>query len=138
MKKNSNKKTAFTLIEVLLALFTLATAATILANLQGRAIFRVIKSRDEIEKIFFIKKDLYALTYNVKKDQKKIVNKLENPEMTITSELVDIQPKSTLKNFRDKIKIAQTDALWIQQGGERQVKMLTFVFIPPEDKEEKK
>lgn len=133
-----NKRSAFTLIEVLLALFILATAATILSNLQGRAIFRVFKSRDDIEKLFFIKKDLYTLLGNEPEDQKKRVNKLEELEMTIRSELVDLHAKSSLKAFRDKIKIAQAEGVWIQGAGEPQVKMITFAFVPPKDKDKEK
>src|SRR5579862_3690490 len=64
----NTSRPAFTMIEVLLALSILASSVFLLSRLNVRSLFRVMRDRDEIEKIFLIKKDFYKFLY--KTDQK--------------------------------------------------------------------
>jgi len=135
-------KRAFTLLEVLLALSILTSSVFVLSQLHMRALFRVIRDRNEIEKIFLVKKDLYKLFFKADKkawpkEEKPQINKLENPEMVITSYVRDIDAKSSLKKFKDKIFIAQSEGEWKSGHLEQRAKIVSFVLKPPKEKEKK-
>ena len=135
-------KRAFTLFEVLLALAILTGSVFVLSQLHMRSLFRVVSDRDDIEKIFLIKKDVYSFFF--KHDNKKLptrerptVHTLEIPEMKISSYTAEVDQKSSLKKFKDKILMVYSDAEWKNGTTQRQTKMLTFVLKPPKEKEKR-
>jgi len=142
--KNFHKTSgnAFTMIEVLLALSILASSVVVLSRLNVRSLFRVMRDRDEVEKIFLIKKDFYKFLYKL--DQKTwplhakpLVHKLENPEMTISSYVRDIDKKSSLKKFKDKIYIVQSEGVWKSSDLVYNTKIVSFMLKPVKEKEKK-
>jgi len=121
----------FTFAEVLLALFVLATSMYLLSNLQFRSLMKVSDGREEIERVFLIKKALYELFLDpiLKKKDKQIVEKLEKPEVVITSHNKAIdKKKSVLKDFAEDIDIIWAEGTWKSGMRNRRSKMISFVF----------
>jgi len=134
----SNK--AFTFPEVLLSLVVLAVSMTLLLNLQTRSIFRIYKSRDEVDRIFPIKERLLRFfDKTVAKDedpQKPVVERLEQPEVAITLKTSPINAKSSLKKFKDHLVLISSEGKWKTAKNERSLKMVSFVFKAKEQKHE--
>lgn len=128
---------AFTLIEVLIALFILATTGFVLSSVQMRSFMRVKKDQQNIKRIFLIKKELYKLLVTPPESEKPVVQKLENPEMRMTSGMIEIPKKSSLRSFKDNLRIIQTEADWKDTGLVRKEKMISFLYKEFEEKEKK-
>lgn len=136
------KKNGFTLLEVILALFILVSAVTIISNTQFRAIFTLWKGREKIDRVFFIKKDLLDIFFKIPEKQKEIarikdrpiVTTLENPEIKISSTLLEINKKSSLKNFIDFIDVVKTSGEWKSGTSNMKIEMLAFVQKEKEEK----
>ena len=131
------KNHGFTLLEVLLALMVLVSAVYIISNLQSRALFKVLRERNDIEKTFRIKKELYFCLTNPPKEEKKIVNKIESEEAIFTSQLFNISSKSKLVDMKKMIKIIKTDASWKHNNATHEASMVSFVYKPSKDQEKK-
>ena len=130
-----NKKNGFTLFEVILALVILTTSVVLISEMQTRALFRVFDDRDTIEKVFLVKKDLYsALLYPVLRP--KTVHNIEDPEMVITTEVVDVAKKSALSAWHDKLKIIRSEGVWKKDQFTRRVLMGSIIFKPDDKKEQ--
>ena len=85
------KFTGFTLAEVLIAVFILTSSVFVLTELQIRSMFRMLKDKDLVERIFLIKRDLYTVFITLpKKENKEVKNQIEEPEITIISEMKEI------------------------------------------------
>ncbi len=132
------RKAAFTLVEVLLAMTILTSCVFIIANLQSRALNKVLRERDEIERTFLLKRDLYAGFITPPEAGKKIVNRLENPNVTLTTQAVDIQPKSGLKEFKNVIQMLKTEAAWKKDNVYHEIPMMSIVVKPAEKEQEKR
>jgi prepilin-type N-terminal cleavage/methylation domain-containing protein len=136
-------KSGFTFFEVLLCLFILSVALGVLSNLQMRGLFRVQQDEDEIGKVFLVKQRLYHYFFRPHEQEqfrpeKPIIAKYENPEITIATELVEINTKSSLKPFRDTVLILQAEGSWVYDLLKRRVKMVTLVLKPPKEEKEKR
>ena len=134
MKKNSG----FTFAEVLLALSVLATSMYLYSNLQFRSMFKIQDSRDVIDRIFFVKKALYEsfLDPEFKRDKPR-VEKLETPQVTITTHKQDVdKKKSELKDFAQTIDIIWSEGVWKSGLRDRRTKMISFVFKEEESGDE--
>jgi len=133
-----NKSSAFTIFEVLLSLGILVTAVSIVANLEMRALLRVLNDRDELSKIFFIKKEQYLQSLKHHKEQKKFMQKLEDPVMKITSQVDSISPKSSLASLKHRLFLVQSTITWKYERVERLTGMTTFVIRNELKKEKEK
>ena len=124
MQKNSS----FTLIEVAFSLFILITSVYLLSNLQFRALDKARATKDEIIRVFFIKKYLYKLYISLPKKDKPLKVVMENPNVVITSHKQEINKKSSLKQFAKDIDIIWTSGNWKQAGiFDKELKMISFV-----------
>jgi prepilin-type N-terminal cleavage/methylation domain-containing protein len=128
---------AFTLIEVLMAMSIMTSCLFVIANLQSRALNKVLFERDKIEHTFLLKRDAYAGFVEPPEDGKKTVNRMEEPEVTLTTQTADVQPKSVLKEWKDYIKMLRTEAAWNKDGVAHEAVMTSIVFKRAK-KEEKK
>lgn len=131
--KSSN---GFTLIEVILAMGVLTSTIFIISGLMLRSFLRVQENRDDIEKVFLIKRELYANYFKPPEDNKKNVQKVEEPAITITSKVYDINKKSSLRDLSKTLKIIRSDAIWKMDNHVRESSMASFIFQP--QKEEQK
>jgi hypothetical protein len=127
----------FTLIEVILAMGVLTTTIFIISGLMLRSFLRVQENRDDIEKVFLIKRELYTHYFKPPKKDKKVVQKIENPAVTIASRLVEINKKSSLKDLKDSLKIVRSDAIWKTDKFFREASMVSFVFQPKKEEQKK-
>ena len=125
----SQKSSAFSLLEVLLALFVLAVSMTILTNLQIRSIGRVGRNREEIEYSFIIKKQLYDLFLHPPKNKKPRKEVLEEPAIKLESRKVSLHKKSSLfPLFKDSIAIIRSQGEWKGNRIKKTMTMISFVF----------
>lgn len=134
--KQSGKQSGFTLIEVLMSIFILVSSVYVLSDLQIRSMFRVITDREQIERFFLVKKDFFQVLSKVPEKFKRITNKIEDPQVTLVTDVVDLNAKSSLKIFKDKLKILQSEGIW--QSGIRKRKVMMIGLIVKSDPEEKK
>lgn len=137
-RKKNSKSRAFTLLEVILAIGVVVVAVSVITNIQLRSLFKVLRDRDEIEKTFFIKRELYTNFLRTANKKEKIVEKLENPEMTITTQFSKIGPKSTLAALKNKIKLVRSVGEWKNENVAQLASMVTFIVsLPADEKKEK-
>jgi len=127
-------KKAFTLIETLFAIGILAVSITILSSLQIRSVLNVLKGKEDIDRIFWVKKALYSIFLDVPQKTKPVIETIENLDLTISSQVVDIDKKSSLKDFADNIQIIHSEGRWSTDLGARSIKMISFVLKPEEKK----
>ena len=127
-------KNAFTLIETLFAIGILAVSITILSSLQVRSVLNVLKGREEIDRIFWVKKGLYSIFLDVPEKPKPIVEDIEHLNLKVVSQVLDIEKKSSLKDFADNVQIVQSEGRWASDLGARSIKMISFVLKPEEKK----
>ncbi len=130
MKKSSG----FTLLEVVLALFILVSAVSILTSLHLRLVNRLQISSEKINRIFLVQKNLFNFYLKYPSKDKPSVEKIENPDIKITTQLVDIDRKSALNDFKDFVKIAESEGEWKSGPDSINSKMTTFVLIPEQEK----
>ncbi|KKP24318.1 MAG: hypothetical protein SZ59_C0002G0164 [candidate division TM6 bacterium GW2011_GWF2_28_16] len=134
------KNKAFTLLEVLVALLILVSAATIISGVNFRAFVRSAKERAYLDRVFVIQKDFLDFIWNLenkkteKKEIKKEINKIENPEINITTELLDIDKKSELTNFTGNVKIVKTSGSWKSFDNENILNFVTFIRLKDKKK----
>jgi len=125
----------FTLLEVLMALVILVTAVSLLSSLQLRSLMRMWRSREEIERVFLVKKDLTDIFLKLPKKEKPIVKKIEDPQIKIITQVEEINKKSDLSSFIETIKIVRTQGEWKSGLVDRKLSMISFV-LKPEEKEQ--
>ena len=127
-------KKGFTLLEVLISLLILTAAVTIYSSTQLRSILRVSKEKEFLDRVFIVRTELIDFIEKQKeKEQKFLKKEIENPEMKISSEIIDINKKSKLKPFLDDLKIVKTEASWSNFGNSYNLPFITFIKI--EEKE---
>jgi hypothetical protein len=126
-----NKNSGFTFAEVLLALFVLVVSIYIFSGLQYGALKKVNKSVEFIDRIFLVKKELYQLYLKPPKKDTVIKKVITNPDVTITTNRQQIDPKkSMLKEFEKEIEIIWAEGAWTSGPDKRSIKMISFVHKP--------
>lgn len=128
------RKKAFTLIETLAAIAVLAVSITILSGLQVRSLIKTLKGRQDIDRVFLIKKELYKISLNIPKNRKPIIEETEDLNLKIKSSVVDIEKKSSLRDFDKNIKIVQSVGDWTSDIGSSQISMIGLIWQPEEEK----
>ncbi len=128
----------FTLIEVVLAIGILATTMYTLSSLQIRSLYRIIKDREQIEKIFLTKCQCYRAHLKPLAAGKRVVVKTENPPTTFTTEVSEIGKKSALVKFAQDLNVLKTECLWKSEFMNGQLDMISFTPKTAEEKEQQK
>jgi len=125
---------AFTLMEVLIATVVVASSIYVLSNLHIRSRLKVLRSAEEIERVFFVKKYLYQLYLQPPTKSKPFKATIEKPDMRITTHKADINPKkSSLRRFAKEIDIIWSEGTWERPGDTPLIKMISFVPKPKQD-----
>jgi len=134
------RKSAFTLLEVLISIGVLASSIYVLSNLQIRSRMQVLKKAEEVERIFFVKKHLYQLFLAPPETDKPEKIEIEKPDIKIVSGKQSIDPKkSSLKDFSKEIDIIWTTGSWKREPDILSMKMISFVQKPkPKSKKDEK
>lgn len=87
-----------------------------------------MKSAQEVERIFFLKKELYNLYLNPPQKDKPQKITVENPSFEITAHKQEVdKKKSELKDFADKLDIVWAEGMWESGIGTHKLKMISFV-----------
>ncbi|MCF7799909.1 prepilin-type N-terminal cleavage/methylation domain-containing protein [Candidatus Babeliales bacterium] len=132
------KNKAFTLLEVMLAMFILIMSVGILSDLQIKSIFTVWRDREYLDRVFLVKKELLEIFLDTPKSDKPIKTEIEEPEeknVKIISKIIDIEKKSELRDFIDSVKLIESVGEWQNRFGlKSDFKMISFV-LNPEQKE---
>lgn len=132
------KQPAYTLIEVLLAITILVSSVYVLSDLQIRSLFRVLFDREEVERVFLVKKEAYQILSNPPEKMKRVVTKIEEPVVSIATEAVDIQAKSSLKEFKNKLRLLKSEGTWKSESKrKRSIMMIGFVQKPKQEEKKK-
>ena len=117
----------YMLLEVFLAMSIATVAIAVASNLQLRAWIRITRDHDELEKIFLIKKSLYAAYQDQLQPTKKVVTQLEQPPIKITTDFEGIPKKSSLAPLKDSAKIARVVGVWKFENAARFNNMIVIV-----------
>jgi len=135
MRKRSD---AFTIAEILIALFVLASSMSVLADLQVKSMFRVQRGRDEIERMPLIKEQLYRLFARPEPPSKKEqLITVKEPKTVIKMGMNDIDKKSSLfAQFKNDISVIWAEGSWKRGNRDATMKMISFVTKPPEKQEQ--
>ncbi|MBX9830474.1 prepilin-type N-terminal cleavage/methylation domain-containing protein [Candidatus Babeliales bacterium] len=128
----------FTLIEVVLALGILATTMYTLSSLQIRSLYRIIKDREQIEKVFLTKRHIYRAHLKPLSAGKKLVVKVEQPPATFVTEISELGKKSALRKFAQDLNLLKTECLWKSEFMSGQLDMISFTPKTEEEKEKQK
>lgn len=133
-------KHGFTFIEVMIAMLILTVTVTTLSNLQFRALARIQRNDNALEKRILIKHRLLSFVLDDKKS-KQLENmhpqttKNDEAGIKLTTQLVEINKKSSLAPLKDLVYAIQSDGQWDYQGNQCKEKMISFMVRPPKKEE---
>ncbi|MDQ5940318.1 MAG: hypothetical protein QG632_44 [Candidatus Dependentiae bacterium] len=117
----------FTIIEVMISLFILSTTMFVLSELQIRSMLRVWQSREDIDRVYIIKKFLYRM-YQSPADARKTSQKFDDPEMHMIIEPVEINKKSSLAPYAKQLQYLRAIAKWSRGTTQRTLNL--FALAP--------
>jgi len=118
---------AFTIIEVMISLFILTATMFVLSQLQLRSMLRVWQSREDIDRVYVIKKFLYRM-YQNPADARKTSQKFDEPDMHMVIEPVEIHKKSVLAPYAKQLQYLRATAKWSR--GTAQRSLYLFALAP--------
>ena len=121
----------FTLIEVMVALFILSSSLFVLSELQVRSMLRVWQSREDIDRIYVIKKYLYRM-YFAPENAKKTSQTFDAPVMHMIIEPVEIHKKSALAPYARQLQFLRATATWERGSAKRTLELVALAPRPPE------
>ncbi|MGD1997483.1 MAG: hypothetical protein PVJ92_01060 [Candidatus Dependentiae bacterium] len=127
------KRAAFTIPEILVSLFILSSSMFILSELQVKSMLRVWYGREEIDRLYLIKKYLYKSYLDPEKARKQM-RQFEEPELKVTVQPAGIHKKSSLAPYSDYLQLLQSRGTW-QRGGRPKTLSIVTVVPRPEKKE---
>ncbi len=139
-----NKPAGFTLLEVLLALFILVTALYVLSQAQIKSVQRVLRNREEVNRIFLVKKAWLEAFIKPSKDNKKsVTQKFKDPEVKIITAQQKLmrsllnRAQKDIKKSRDLLRAIMAQGEWTSGLFNEKIVVGGFVY-KAEEKEEKK
>jgi type II secretory pathway pseudopilin PulG len=132
------RRAGFTLVEVLMAMGIVIFAVSLIADLQFRSLIRMTRDRDDIEKVYLVKQELFKHMLEPQKEKKKYTAALENPEIKFSTQVDPINPKSALADLKENLLLVRTEGLWKHDNVKRSTSILALVFKPIPKKDEKK
>ena len=124
------KRAAFTIIEVMFAIVLMSTALLMLSPMQLGSLTRIMRGRNDLQRIYILREKLQELLVKPPKKLKSQAEKREKPETEINVTFHEIVKKSQLHDFSGDIVIARVD-------GTYQNRKQTLVTFLPKPKQEK-
>jgi Tfp pilus assembly protein PilV len=125
---------AFTIAEVMVSLFILSSSIFVLSELQVRSMLRVWQSREDIDRVYVLKKYLYRM-YLHPADARKTSQKFEEPAMNMVIEPVGISKKSSLATYAEKLQFLRATATWSRGTATRTLQLVALAPRPPAKEE---
>ena len=130
------RRNAFTMFEIILSLFVLSSSVYVLTSLQMRALFRVLKDRDEVEKVFLMKRRLYEVFYKPVEEIKPSKEKLEEVGIILNRNFIEIGPKSALREYKKILQLVYVQAEWHRDAIKRDERMVAIIGKPVQQEKE--
>lgn len=130
--KNHNNQ-GFTLIEIMFALFMVATVLSSILNLQDVVFTSVVNSSRRLQRMFMIKEYLFNRLFDEEqsdKTQETITR--EKPLTTLDYQEKKVAEKSSLAKLPNMISLTVT-ASWISSGNNKTYSMKKFVYKSKEE-----
>lgn len=118
----------FTLSEVMLSLLILSSTMFILSELQVKSMIKVWYGREEIDRLYLIKKYAYKAFMYPEKVKKKEVLTSEEPLTQIEVEKGQISKKSSLAPFKKFLSRVESRGSWDRISGKKEVRMIGFAL----------
>lgn len=119
-------RAGFSLIEVLVALFILSTAIFVLSELQVRSMLRVWDGREDIDRLYELKKHALHALWSPEKVKARS-REVEQPEMQLIQTSEDISKKSSLASFAKQLRLFKTSGNWERGSSKRSLSMLALL-----------
>ncbi len=130
------KNKAFTLLEVLVALLILVSAVIIFSSVNFRAFSRSSKERAFLDRVFIIQEEFLKFLLDIEnKKKKKEIKIIEDPEINISSKILDLDKKSSLKKFIGNVKILKTNGSWVNFSNKNNLGFIAFVRLKADKKD---
>ena len=123
------KRQGFTIVEVMVALFISSTSIFLLSELQMRSMLKVWQSREDIDRVYVVKKYLYRM-YLKPEDARKTSQKFEDPSMHMVIQPVAINKKSSLAPFAQKLHFLAATATWSRGTAQRVLPLCVLARKP--------
>ena len=101
----------FTIVEVMVALFIVSTSLFVLSELQVRSMLKVWQSREDIDRVYVVKKYLYRMCLNPE-EARKTSQRFEDPVMHMNIAPILIHKKSSLAGYAKQLQFLQATATW--------------------------
>jgi len=120
-------RSGFTIVEVMISLFILSTSMFVLSELQIRSMLRVWQSREDIDRVYIIKKFLYRM-YVRPADARKTAQKFDDPQMHMSIEPIEISKKSVLAPYAKSLQYLKATATWSRGTATRTLNL--FALAP--------
>lgn len=136
--RNHNKD-GFTFIELILAVTMIGICITAIFTLQTSLLTSVAERADAIRRILYTKNLLYdyMLDLNPQTIAQPQTKKVEDPSMQVVLQAKPMPERSKLRQFQH-IYILTGNASWQRNAISYDQTLVTFAFVPPPPKEEKK
>lgn len=128
------KKSGFTFVEIMLAMFMVGFLLTSLLGLQETVFSGVVKYASRFERLFLLKDQLFAAALarakdpSVKNDKKEPVEK-ENPPTTLTYTEKKPAKQSAISKYAN-ITVQKAQASWQIFTGEYKQVLISYIFAP--------
>ena len=136
--KNLNKKSGFTFVEIVTAIFIIGSAVTTLLGLQGLILRKSSDYLGRTSRIFYTSN---LITDNKMKESIKekieTLKQIKKPETSIQYTEKKISEKSELKKFIENISIIKATTSWKDGLKNKEEDIITFVYKTKEEKSEK-
>lgn len=137
MMNLKNKKSGFTLIEVLLSTAIVGIVLIPIYGLQGRVMERIIKMAQSVQRVVVGFDFFLEAQTKLSEKEKKFEKKSEDPVLQLTFNVEDISGKSTLGKQFNNLRLEKAEWEWAVDGKKSTDELVAFTFIPPEPKPEK-
>jgi len=122
----------FSLYEVLIALFILSTSMFIFSELQVKSMLKVWERRQDIDRLYSIKKYLYKMFLKPKKARAH-TQKFSDPDVKISVEPRGIHKKSSLVSLSKYLNLISSKGTWESGGKSRSISIVSMVPYVPEE-----
>ena len=122
-----NLSRGFTIFEVLISIFILISSIYVLTNLHLRTLFRIVKDRENLERIYLLKKEAYLIFLSPPQDDKPQKIDIEKPDFVIISEIVEIDKNSPFFSMNERLNMIKTVGHWIRNDNKLVLSMPFFV-----------
>ncbi|MBN1549284.1 prepilin-type N-terminal cleavage/methylation domain-containing protein [Candidatus Babeliales bacterium] len=129
----------FTFVEVVLTIALIGFILTPLLVVQNNVLRLVMKSSDRARRIFILKNAFSEAAINVDNEEdvtnRSFEKQYEVPHMSLKYTVMPIVKESSLKGFSE-VYLLKAYGSWQRMYQEHSETMISFLFVPPNEKKE--